>query len=166
MGETILFYIFGGLALLMVFLTVIQKNPVASALCLVMALFNLAGLYVLLMAPFVAVMQVLVYAGAIMVLFIFVVMLLKLRDQDLIDDQVTLPKLFTLPLAGIFIYLLVRKFLSLGTGAFPAVDASFGAPKEVGKILFADYLIPFEITSVLLLVSIIGVVLLAKKESR
>lgn len=166
MNEAFFFYAFAGTAILMTLLVILLNNPVASALSLVMAFFCLSGLYILLEAPFVAVMQILVYAGAIMVLFVFVIMLLKLRPEDLLQDKVTWGKagvvLIGVPFAGF----LISKFLTLPVEAFRTIPDNFGAPKEVGKLLFTKYLIPFELVSVLLLVAIIGVIVLAGRDSR
>lgn len=163
MSEIFFFYLLGGIAVLMIALMIFQINPVTSALCLVMALFALSGLYVLLDAPFVAILQVLVYAGAIMVLFVFVIMLLKLLPEDLVDDRVSLRKalvgLFGLGFAGFIIFI----FLKVQVLPFQPNPENFGTPQAVGRELFTTYLIPFELISVLLLVAMVGVVLLGRK---
>lgn len=163
MTSPIFFYIFGGLAVLMVLLMILHKNPVASALFLVVALFGLAALYVLLNAPFIAVLQVLVYAGAIMVLFVFVIMLLKLREEDLVDDAISWKKLGFVFLGVGFVGILATQFLDIKALLFKEVAVNFGAPHPVGELIFTKYLIPFELTSILLLVAIIGAVMLGKK---
>lgn len=162
MTESFFFYAFGATAVVMMLLVILLNNPVASALSLVMALFCLSGLYILLEAPFVAVLQVLVYAGAVMVLFVFVIMLLKLRPEDLQQDRVTIGKAGVVLLGVPFVGFLIHKFLSVPVeSSFKPVAANFGSPKEVGTLMFTKYLIPFEVVSILLLVAIIGVIVLA-----
>lgn len=148
----------------MVLLMIFQTNPIASAIYLVFAFFGLAGLYVLLSAPFVAVLQILVYVGAIMVLFIFVLMLLNLKKEELIYDQVTGKKIGVVLLGLFFLGFMVFHFVSIPVLPFANVAVSFGEPKGVGQLLFTHYLIPFELTSILLLVGIIGAVVLGKKD--
>jgi len=145
-----------------------QRNPVVSALYLVLSFMSLAGMYVLLSAPFLAAVQVVVYAGAIMVLFIFVIMLLNLRHD--IDDGLThtarriLGWAFALGLMGVF-YLMLKRPWALGPPSIdsPGVVATVGNTKAVGLRLYTDYLFPFEVTSLILLVGIIGAVVLAKR---
>lgn len=166
MTEAIFFYLFGGLAVVMVTAMILTTNPVTSALCLVLGFFGLAGLYVLLEAPFVAALQILVYAGAIMVLFIFVIMLLNLQPQDLIGDKVS-PAKFVL-VGGVMVAILVSLFygVTLPDTPFAELPPDFGSPAAVGRLLFSEYAVPFELASVLLLVAIIGAVILGKKEKR
>lgn len=164
MSELILFYLFGGLAVISVALMIFQANPVASALFLVFALFCLSALYVMLEAPFVAILQVLVYAGAIMVLFVFVIMLLRLKKEDIIEDRPGGGVLLALILGfasavGMIFWLCQTPILP-----FEAAPHLFGEAEGIGRLMFTTYLIPFELTSVLLLVAIVGVVLLGKKE--
>ncbi len=163
MSQEILFYFFAGLAIGMAALVIFQTNPVASALSLVFALFALSGLYVLLDAPFVAVLQVLVYAGAIMVLFVFVIMLLKLRPEDLKDDKVTWGKSGVVLMGVAFAFFLIKHIVAVPAEPFKEVAATFGDPKSVGYLLFTKFLIPFELTSFLLLIAMIGVVILARR---
>ncbi len=149
----------------MVLLMIFQTNPIASAVYLVFGFFGLAGIYVLLSAPFVAVLQVLVYVGAIMVLFIFVLMLLNLKKEDLIYDKVTWKKIGVVLLGLFFLGFLSYYFISIpDLLPFTPVAENFGEPKAVGQYLFTNYLIPFELTSILLLVGIIGAVVLGKKD--
>ncbi len=149
-------------------MVVLQRNPVVSALYLVLSFMSLAGMYVLLSAPFLAAVQVVVYAGAIMVLFIFVIMLLNLRHD--IDDGLThtarrvLGWAFGLGLMGVFYFMLKRPW-ALGPPGIdaPGVVATVGNTKAVGLRLYTDYLFPFEVTSLVLLVGIVGAVVLAKR---
>jgi NADH-quinone oxidoreductase subunit J len=147
---------------------VLQRNPVVSALYLVLSFMSLAGMYVLLSAPFLAAVQVVVYAGAIMVLFVFVIMLLNLRHD--IDDGLThvarrvLGWIFALLLAGVFYTMLQRPWALGGQGRdFPADVARVGNTHAIGIKLYTDYLFPFEVTSLILLVGIIGAVVLAMR---
>ena len=149
-------------------MVVLQKNPVVSALYLVLAFMSLAGMYVLLNAPFLAAVQVVVYAGAIMVLFVFVIMLLNLRHD--IDEGIThtarriLGWIFALALAVVF-DVMYRRPWALGAPGLdpPDIVATAGNTKAVGLRLYTDYLFPFEVTSLILLVGIIGAVVLAKR---
>ncbi|MBI2339266.1 MAG: NADH-quinone oxidoreductase subunit J [Deltaproteobacteria bacterium] len=164
MADTILFYLFGGLSVIMVLLMIFQTNPVASAMYLVGAFFGLAALFVLLSAPFVAVLQVLVYAGAIMVLFTFVIMLMNIRKEELIDDRVTWKKIAVVLIALFFAGFLSLNFLKIPADPFAPVEEGFGEVGPVGRLMFLKYLIPFELTSILLLTAIIGAMVLGKKE--
>jgi len=149
---------------------VLQKNPVVSALWLVLSFISLAGMYVLLSAPFLAAVQVVVYAGAIMVLFTFVIMLLNLRHD--IDDGIhhvarrVLGWAFGLALAAVF-YQMVRKPWALGPGGTTTLESlqKTGHAEAIGLSLYTDYLFPFEATGLILLVGIIGAVVLAKRRS-
>lgn len=162
--SPLFFYLFGGLSVGMVLLMVFQTNPIASAMCLVAALFGLAGVYILLAAPFVGMLQVLVYAGAIMVLFIFVIMLLKLERSDLESDQVNLKKVLMGVGALVLAFFLSAQVTVFSAKPFGDPGADFGAPKAVGDLLFQKYLVPFELISFLILASILGVVLLASRK--
>jgi len=143
------------------------RNPVHAALALVSTLFFLACLFVMLSATFLAAMQILVYAGAIMVLFIFVVMLLNLRKADLGDARITGMKVVT-ALAVLLLVGKVAKVAWTGAGAATSVSLrsgheEFGAIGPVGDLLFRQFLLPFEMTSVLLLVAVIGAVVVARR---
>ena len=159
-----LFYFFGGLTVLAIIAMIFQANPVASALFLVFALFCLSALYVLLSAPFIAVLQVLVYAGAIMVLFIFVIMLLKLTPADLISDRPSWGMAWAVLMGMVSVAFMAFYLLKVPAAPMPPVAPGFGEAEGVGRIMFTKYLIPFELTSILLLIAIVGVVLLGKKE--
>ena len=167
--EQLFFYIFSVLAITSGLMVVVSRSPVRSALFLINTLFCVAGLFVLLNAHFLAAIQVLVYAGAIMVLFLFVIMLLNLNPE-----AGEMKKLFTVKILGtasaVFflgeVLLLIGRGSSLGiSGAASAAEiAQEGNTRLVGKLLFTEYLLPFEITSILLIVAIIGVVVLAKRK--
>ncbi len=170
-GSTVAFYAMAALTVASAILMVTQRNPVASVLWLVLCFVGLAGLFVTLEAYFLAAIQVLVYAGAIMVLFLFVIMLLNLRAEDL--KVLTLPRI---PLVGVVAALL---FLAATVAVVSASRPFFGVPlgealarsgtvkdsvRAIGLPLFSEWLLPFEVTSVLLLVAIVGAVALTKKK--
>ena len=169
--EGFLFYILAASTLICGFLVIanpFSRNPVTSAMFLVLTIASLAGLFVLLHAFFLAAVQVLVYAGAVIVLFLFVIMLLdvKVEEQRKITSlggKVVLigGPLCVLVLAAFFLVSLATA--PLGVEETPTLE---GATIPLGKALFTDYLLPFEVVSVLLLVAMIGVVLLSKKELR
>ncbi|MBV9463221.1 MAG: NADH-quinone oxidoreductase subunit J, partial [Verrucomicrobiae bacterium] len=158
------FYFFSALILGSALVVVVNRNPVTSAMFLILVFFFLAGLFVLLHAFFLAVIQVLVYAGAVMVLFLFVVMLLDIRPTPLITRN-------TVGIAGgVFLAVLffIEFWLILQQTSLPSVS---GEPPEsgasaIGELLFTRYVLPFEITSVLLLSALVGVVLICRKEAR
>lgn len=164
-AQLVLFWIFAVLTALSALGVVFGKNPVASAMSLVAAFFFLAGIYVLLWAHSIAVFQVLVYAGAIMVLFLFVIMLLSLSEVDLGSGKATPAKVLGgLAAAGLFVVLAVVLGRAQLVGAPFSVDrlASFGTLKELGGVLYTVYLLPFEAVSLLLLVAIVGAVVVSK----
>jgi NADH-quinone oxidoreductase subunit J len=164
MWETLFFWIFGGMAAVLAVLVVGLKNPIHGALALIANLFCVAALFVLLDAHFLAAIQVLVYAGAIMVLFVFVVMLLNLSNKEL-----GLPRYTAAKVAGggliIFVALqLLVNFANLGPSAMGEVPPEFGTIESIGRLLFTQYLLPFEVASVILLAAILGAVAIAKKK--
>ena len=163
--QDILFYVFAFLTLVFGFLVVanpFSRNPVTSAMFLVLTITSLAGLFVLLHAFFLAAVQVLVYAGAVMVLFLFVIMLLDLRAEER-ERMKALSVAAGLVAVGAILAIFLQSLLhsSLSVGKAPALE---GGTLELGKLLFTQYALPFEIVSVLLLVAIVGVVLLSKKD--
>ena len=158
-----LFWVFAALALLCGALVILSRNPVASAMFLVLTIASLAGLFVLLNAFFLAAIQILVYAGAVMVLFLFVIMLLDLKVEQrrkikafgLIGGLVSV---------GAIIAIFLKTLFSTKPGAGLAAPTAVGDTTQLGKLLFSEYLLPFEIVSVLLLVAMVGVILLSKKD--
>lgn len=142
------------------------KNPLYSALALILSFFFVAGIFVLLVAHLMAVLQILVYAGAIMVLFTFVIMLLNLSRRELGEETKTIAQGLG---AGAMIFVAIKAILVIESSADAVskrdmdLGAGFGTVEAVGEMLFREYLFPFELASVLLLVAIIGAVVLAKR---
>ena len=163
--QDILFYTFAFLTVICATLVIanpFSRNPITSAMFLVLTIVSMAGLFVLLHAFFLAAIQILVYAGAVMVLFLFVIMLLDLKEEErrkiksfgLIAGVIAVGAI-----AGIFWRALRQSTLSANPS--PQVE---GSTVPLGKLLFTQYLLPFEIVSVLLLVAMVGVILLSKKD--
>jgi NADH-quinone oxidoreductase subunit J len=161
--RELLFYVFGLVSLASAVLAVTRKNAVSAACWLVLMFFGLAGVYVLLEAFFVAVVQVLVYAGAIMVLFLFVIMLIDLRKDEL--EATAAPRLKPLGILAALAVLAVSVWAVAGTNLpwdapKPTPDGSAGG---IGDAIFNTWLLAFEATSFLLLGGILGAVLLTKR---
>jgi NADH-quinone oxidoreductase subunit J len=164
-----IFYLFAGLAIAASLLVIAQRNPMYSVLLLIASFGALSGLYVLLDAPFVAVIQIIVYAGAIMVLFLFVVMLLNAPHEDTDEDlrrhvlmrpgPMRFGALLALGLAVELIWALTR---SREPGGFP--DAPMPTVADLGRSLFTTYAFQFEVTSILILVAMLGAVLMARRD--
>ena len=163
-AELITFFVFAAPLLFTALGVVIAKSPVYAAMNLVAAFFFMAGIYVLLVAHLIAFMQILVYAGAVMVLFLFVIMLLSLGDEHMGKERKKAMQLVgvlgAVGLAGV-LWSAIRAVPE----AAPAVvnPSKFGTVREVGRVLFTQYLLPFEATSLLLLVAIVGAVVVAKE---
>jgi NADH-quinone oxidoreductase subunit J len=162
----ILFFLFAGLAIAGAILMVTHRNPVYSAIFLITTLFSLAGLYFLLGAQFLSVVQVIVYAGAIMVLFLFVIMLLNLSDEE----RLPVGRPWQIGFGVILAILFLGQLLTLVAGStrlfgqLSGQISSFGGVENLGKALFSTYLYPFEIASVLLLTGIVGAIILGSKK--
>lgn len=170
--NPIAFYAFAGLAIAFSLMVVLKKNPVSSAFSLVMVFFSFAGIYATLNAHLIAALQILVYAGAIMVLFIFVIMLLS-ADEPSFDMKRSHPiaKTFAALFCVVLFALFVWAQKKSGTGAAPvgvfsaeAVTASGGNSKVISQLMFSKYILPFELTSILLLAAIVGAVAIAKRK--
>jgi NADH-quinone oxidoreductase subunit J len=142
---------------------VIAKSPVYAAMNLVAAFFFLAGIYVLLVAHLIAFMQILVYAGAVMVLFLFVIMLISLGDEHLVKERYRSIQLLGAAGAVGLVAVLAWAFMDVSQVANTQLDAGFGTVRAVGKLIFTQYLLPFEATSLLLLAAIVGAVVVAKE---
>ena len=162
--ELILFYLVSGIALASAGYFVFAKNPLYAILSLIVTFFSIAGLYILMNAQFLGIIQIIVYAGAIMVLFLYILMMLNLNKEDE-SKKHNANKFIGVAAAGIlFIGLLgAYKGLSVQTKAGD-VDFSVGLTKNLGKLLFNEYVLPFEFASVLILAGIVGAVLIGKKD--
>ena len=166
MGNPIVFIILAIIAIFAGIKTITARSAIHSALWLVLMMCVLAIFYLMLSAPFLAMVQITVYAGAIMVLFLFVIMLLgaEQAETDYSLQGKVLPILMSAGLALIFGYVVASSL-----GEMPAIappDPAFGSPEAVGMTLFQTYVFPFEVTSILLLVAMIGVVVLQIKRRR
>jgi NADH-quinone oxidoreductase subunit J len=162
--ETVLFAALGLIAILGALLTITAPAPIASALYLVSTLFGLAGLYVLLAAPFVAAIQIIVYAGAVIVLILFVIMLLNLKP---IEERVpAVWKAAGIVTASLILLVTFLSIMSVSSWAASPelMPRSFGTVGEIGRIIFSKYLYAFEVVSVLLLLAVIGAVALIRKQ--
>ncbi len=162
-GQVVLFYAFAALAVAGALAMVLNfRNVVAGAMSLVVSMVALAGIYVLLHAHLVAVVQILVYAGAIVVLFLFVVMLLNLRSDEFPPARQRLVKLLGVAAGA----LALVWFFTVLSGALPEsgpLPEGYGGYRRVGVALYTDYVLPFEVASLILLAAIVGAVVLAKR---
>jgi len=160
-----LFLLFAFIAVVSAISLVVQTHPISSALSLVGVMVSLAVLYLLLGAEFIAAAQIIVYAGAVMVLFVFVIMLLNAGTEHK-SSKSPMVKWFGIPLFAVFIGLISFIVQGMMPKSAPVVFGTFtqGGPLEVGRALFTTYLLPFEVTSILILIAIIGAVVLARKE--
>ena len=173
--ETILFYVLATLAVGSSLLVIGQRNPVYSVMLLIASFGALAGIYVLLDAPFTAVTQIIVYAGAIMVLFLFVVMLLNVGQEDAAEYDRSHPfnrpfvRRFGALLGVVFVAELAWAVWHVTTRQPAAIAAaapgSVSSVREIGRVLFTDYAFPFEATSLLILVALVGAVVLARQDA-
>jgi NADH-quinone oxidoreductase subunit J len=165
--ESFFFYLLSVLALVSAVLMITRRSPVVSVLYLILNFFSLAGLYLTLNAQFIAVIQIIVYAGAIMVLFLFVVMLLRLGDETQFAEKLGPRKLVGI---GLTIVLFAEIAYVIG---FHGWDrhlakaenaAALGTVESIGTEMFTRFLFPFEVTSIILLAAIVGAVVLAKRD--
>ncbi len=170
----ILFFIFAAVAVGAAVGVVVSRSPVASLLFMVTTLASTAGIFVLLEAHFLAALQIMVYAGAIMVLFLFVIMLLNLGHEYQRDIRGNVAVIMGFAVTGLMGGLLVRQLgggtagLETNLGPGDAIDAAlleYGAVGAIARPLFTDYVVAFELTGILLLVAIVGAVALAKNAS-
>lgn len=162
--ELIIFFILAALLIASSLSVIFQRNPVHSALSLVAALFFVAILFLTLKAPMLATLQILVYAGAIMVIFLFVIMLLNPEDRE--KNRLLRWSLGSVAASLLFLELIALFLPMEGKGAAMGrpVAADFGSPKGLAESLFTNFVLHFEIASILLLVALIGTVVLAKRE--
>jgi NADH-quinone oxidoreductase subunit J len=163
--EEILFYIFAAGGIASALLVVTRSNPIISAIYLIVNFFCLAAMYLTLHAQFIAVIQILVYAGAIMVLFVFVIMLLNLGDERNLRDGFSWKKVVA---AGFgFGVLMELLYIFIKPGDTQTIEmtqaTNIGTVEAIGRVLFTQFLFPFEVTSLLLTAAIVGAVVLAKQ---
>ncbi len=169
-ASYILFWILAVLAIGSGLMVVLARNPVRSALFLVVTFLTIAVLYITLSAQFLAAVQVMVYAGAIMVLFLFVIMLLNLSAPEALKERGTIQRPIALALGGMFLTALIFSQALMAMPTTPAGEAevaNLGTVQTIGLSLYnpqLPWLFPFEITSILLLISVIGAIVLAKRK--
>jgi NADH-quinone oxidoreductase subunit J len=164
--ESLVFFFLAAFAVTTAVLMVLQRSPLVSAIYLIANFFALAALYLLLRAQLLAVLQIVVYTGAIMVLVVFVIMLLNLGDEARVRTRVALRTWITVVLAGGFLAEIAYALFAGGTpapGISPGAE-SLGTVESMGGALFGQFLLPFEIASLLLLAAILGAVVLAKRK--
>ena len=161
-----LFYFLAFTSIFLAAMVVLAKNPVHSVLYLILTFFSIAGHYLLLNAQFLALVHIVVYAGAIMVLFLFVIMLLNLNATT--EPVKSNMMRFAGAIAGGCLMLVMIAVLSKTNSMLPVheTNSQIGLIKNLGKVLYTDYILPFEIASVLFLIAMIGAVILAKKEPK
>jgi NADH-quinone oxidoreductase subunit J len=162
-AEIVMFWVFAPLLVASALGVVLSRSPIYAAMNLVAAFFCMAGIYVLLTAHLIAFLQILVYAGAVMVLFLFVIMLISIGDEHLFPARKTAMQYLGVVGAVSLLGVLASAIAQVVTSAPRAVDPSFGTVKAVGAVLYTEYLLPFEATSLLLLVAIVGAVVVAKE---
>ncbi|WP_395047547.1 NADH-quinone oxidoreductase subunit J [Flavobacterium sp.] len=161
----IIFYFLSAITLATAFLTIISKNPIHSAIYLVICFFSVAGHYLLFNAQFLAIVHIIVYSGAIMVLFLFTIMLMNLNKEGEPHKKIA-TKLAAVVSFGLVCFVMLAVFIK----AMPKMETyrttgqDFQSIKVLGKVLLNEYMVPFEFASILLLVAMMGVVLLSKKE--
>ncbi len=161
--HAVLFYMLASLAVAGGLLMVSLKNPLSGAFALILSLCSLAGLFAMLHAEFLFILQILVYAGAIMVLIIFTIMLLNLKKEELQEAPVGWMRLlFTATVCALGAFGAIQVFGDL-TPVQLEMSTSFGNLESVGRLMLSDFVYPFEVISLILLVAVVGVVLLAKR---
>ena len=161
-----LFYFLSALATLSALMVVFSRNPVHSVLYLILMFFCLTGHYILLNAQFLAIVNIIVYAGAIMVLFLFVIMFLNLRT-DTEQKQPPLMKFIAVISGGLLLTVMVAVLAKVSTieAKKEGFDSQIGLVENLGKVLYKDYLLPFELVSILFLAALVGAVMLGKRET-
>ena len=162
--DLLIFFGLAAVAIWTAVCTLLSRNAVYSALFLVLNFLTVAVFFLLLQAAFIALVQVTVYAGAIMVLFLFVIMLLgaeRVETQPSLPWQAPVAAGLTVVLFGLMALAFALSPASPGAG--PSPSDTFGSPAAVGEVLFRDYLLPFEVTSILLLVAMVGAIVLTRR---
>jgi len=165
--EQLLFIILSVISVAAALCVIFVRNPIYSVLSLVITFFSIAGHYILLKAQFLAIVNIIVYAGAIMVLFLFVIMLLNLNNTENQEKRSFISKAIAVVAGGLLLVSLVG--LLKGSALHPTIQNGMssddiGTVQTLGKVLFTDFVLPFEISSVLFLSAIIGAVMLGKKD--
>ncbi|TXF77452.1 NADH-quinone oxidoreductase subunit J [Chryseobacterium sp.] len=162
--EQVLFFFVAFCAVASAVNFVFARNPMYSILSLIVTMFSIAGLYILLNAQFLGIVQIIVYAGAIMVLFLYILMMLNLDKADESKKQ-NLMKFIGVFSAGLLLIGILGAFRGLSFEPVSAdVDSSVGLTKNLGRLLFNEYVLPFELASLLILAGIVGAVLIGKKD--
>ena len=157
------FYAAAAIAVFSTVMTITSLNPVHALLYLIVSLLSVAVIFFLLGAPFAALLEVIVYAGAIMVLFVFAIMVLIPGKEETGPDPRRSIRLLALPIAALLLGVLVMVLATRRGG--PAAAPAVGGVESLGRLLFTDYLFPFELTSVLLLAAMVGVLVLARRRT-
>jgi NADH-quinone oxidoreductase subunit J len=171
LGSDLLFYVFAAVAIVASTLVIGQRNPIYSVMLLIASFLALAGLYVLLEAPFLAVIQIVIYAGAILVLFLFVVMLLNAPKEGnpRLEASVTGPRragiVMAVALAVELSWALWQAYMVRGPEEAASAEGlvALSSVREIGRVLYSNYVLAFEVTSLLILVAMVGAVVLAKR---
>ncbi len=159
-----LFLFLSFVAIFRALLVIVDKNPVHSVLYLIVTFFAIAGHYLILNAQFLAVVNVIVYAGAIMVLFLYVVMMLNL-NKEIEPHKKNIPKVAAVIASGVFMLMLIGLLKGAETNMLPAArNSNIGLINSLGTVLFKEYMLPFELSAVLFLSAMVGAVFLSKKE--
>ncbi|MCH8313840.1 MAG: NADH-quinone oxidoreductase subunit J [Nitrospinae bacterium] len=165
--ELLIFYPIAALCIVLALAVVLNKNPINSAMSLIGMMLGLAAIFASMQAHFIAILQIIIYAGAIMVLFMFVIMLLNLKEDAgswmARDKNKLLNGLTAVMLVG-GLYKIIDVLTQTDFKAAPAVEDSFGTVARIGEALFTDFVLPFEVASILLLAAMVGVVVLAKSK--
>ena len=162
--EQIIFFFVSFLALASAFYFVFARNAMYAILSLIVTFFSIAALYILLNAQFLGIVQIIVYAGAIMVLFLYILMMLNLNKEDESKKQ-NLMKFAGVFSAGLLLISILGAFRGFKVQAAAAnVDSSVGLTKNLGRLLFNEYVLPFELASILIFAGIVGAVLIGKKD--
>lgn len=165
--EEVFFYILAAGAIVSALLVITRRNPINSVIYLVLNFFFLAALYLTLKAQFIAIIQILVYAGAIMVLFMFVIMLLNLGDDKRLTDRVTWKQIVAIGLSLAFVMqvIYIVGFGEIdGMNTISAKAVEIGTVEYIGKELFSHYVLPIEAISVLIVLAVVGAIVLAKRK--
>jgi len=164
-GVLVIFFLLAALAVLGAVSLILQRHPIHSALSLILVMVSLAGLYLLMGAEFIAAVQIIVYGGAVMVLFVFVIMLLNAG----VEERTNFSKLATfggIPLA-LSLGCVIAAAIARSSGHLPppAASGAMSSTREISKLLFSEFVYPFELTSFLILVAILGAIVLAQREN-